>query len=145
MVHYLAFELLHGYPPAQRIVTGFPTSATVTTQTRPVFPKWFGACSVPFVTLHRASCVIDCLLLTHVAAWSSFAHARLVALHPSSTSPTPTQALLTAPMLSIADLIMDRQVCISSYFVSMWRICQQWLTFYFAVLSLHPPLVDGFR
>ena len=82
----------------------------------------------PFVLLHCAGSVLfGRLSLTHIAVWRSFAHARSRSPPPSSTSPMPTQASPTTPMLSMARLIMHRYVRILPHFVSIWRICQHWL------------------
>ena len=85
MVHTLAFGLLSGYSPVQRIVTA--------SQLPPPYPdarcfQRSGSVRVllPCIPLHRASYVLlDCLLPTRVAALSSFAH-------PRSRSP-PTRRL----------------------------------------------------
>jgi hypothetical protein len=99
---------------------------------------------LPFVPLHRASYVLSAVYHSHTSPSGHHSLTLdLVALPPSSTSPTPTQAPPTAPMLSMAKLIMHRHVRISPCFVSMSRTCQHWLTNYSALLSLRPPLVDA--
>ena len=128
MVHTLAFEVLSGYSPVQRIVTSFPTSATVTTQT-------------PGVSKDMARCVFcyPSFLFTVLATCSSTVyhlHASppghhsltldLVASHSSSSrSTTPTQASSTAPMLSIQPIYSHIDICGSRLpFVSISRTCQ---------------------
>ena len=71
----------------------------------------------------------------------------LVALPPPSpTSPTPTKASPTATNTVHREADRGTELCVSRVpFLSTSRISQHWLTFYSALLSLHPPLGDGFR
>ena len=103
MVHTLAIEILWIFT-VQRNVMGSPASVTVTAQPShhqcTVFPqRVFGA----HISLGPYSSLYLCAPRPSISLILD-----LMALPPSLTSPSPTQASLAALMLSIAELIMRR-------------------------------------
>jgi len=110
--------------PVQRHSTGSPAIVAVAARPslhqRPVFPKrLYGA---------HLSRLIPIPHLIYVPL-------DLIALPPSPTSPSPTQASSAAPMLSIAKLIMHRHVRIVFFrfpFVNLAHITSRFLILFFS-------------